>query len=404
MKYFKDLRHREFFIIAGSRYYNLFTEYVVLLATAWLLPPAVRGTYVMAVSVISLSSMIASLAFEQYGVTFSIKYSLFNAKAFFIGVMNCAVIVSFFTAIFTYTCIKNNILISLLVGLNVINITIYKQGIVIFQVEKAIKQYYKIFLIGRTVNLLTIIFAAYVFNSLVSILVAMVLSSGLNAALVCSRLPISSTNGFDFKIFRKYFLKAKWLYLTTIVTGLYGFVDLYIIYSKIGQSVLSVYNLAMQFNAAIAVLGQAYTVYVFSDQDRSSLLNILRSIDKVNVVIVVISLVVIGFIYTPFFEWIINSLFEKKYPQLYRIISMTVWVLPTSLISMFYAPLWISSGKYVLLLMISVTSLCVFSFIAIQFIDKGINGIIYAQYYLGSISLLINYGFYQYAKKKYKNC
>ena len=393
-------KKNQFLIIVFARYYNLFIEYLLLMVTALLMPASERGFFVMYISVIGFFSLVASLAYEQYGAAQKHKYAeKFDERNFFSIIVFFTLFVSAIASLFSIVWLSSSLLIGFLVGLNVAAINLGKQSIVNFQLSGYISKYFQMFILYKSIYFIAVAYATIQSSSIEVILAALLLPSVLFLLLIKCFDSERYISNVSLVKFSENFAHVRYLYFTAVITSLYSFVDLYIIYSNLNSALLSEYNLAIQLNMAIAVIGQAYNIHIFSDKNKQNIYTIIASMKKINLYIIGLSLLVISIVHTDFFLLLLDDIFGNKYAHLPELIRSTIWILPASLVSMFYAPIWISSGRYIALLVLSISGLLLFTLCALLLIHLGLQGIIYAQYLLAVFGLLANVGIYLRTKK-----
>jgi O-antigen/teichoic acid export membrane protein len=391
---------KQFAIIAFARYFNLLVEYLLLVSTAVLMSSSGRGEFVMHVSAVTFFSLIASLAYEQYGAAFVNKYpNEFDERNFFTIIVLYTGLIGVCAGFFAAYWLKATALTSLLVALNVVAMNLGKQSVVYFQTSNNISYYFKRFILYKSLYFSMVAYAAITTKPIESILffilipnVVLLFATGMFSEKRIAKEIRMSKFWSDFS-------RVKFLYATTIITACYSFVDLYIIYTKLDSVNLSTYNLAMQLNMAVAVIGQAYNVHIYSQRGRQDISVIFSNMLKINIFIIGLSAFCIGVVHLDLFSKVISFIFGSEYKKLSKIIQDTIWILPASLISMFYAPIWISSERYFILMIASVSGLLLFTFSALALVDKGIQGIIYAQYLTSIYIAIENVAFFIYAKK-----
>jgi O-antigen/teichoic acid export membrane protein len=395
---------KQFAIIAFARYYNLLVEYLLLVATAILMSSGGRGEFVMYVSVITFFSLIASLAYEQFGAAIANKYTdEFDERNFFTILVFFTLIVGICAVFFSFCWLKASVITSLLVGINVVAMNIGKQSIVFFQISNNVSHYFKIFILYKSLHFVMVAYAALTVKAIDVILFLVLVPNILFLFTIGFFSERWLVERINIPKFLSDFSRVKFLYLTALITACYSFVDLYIIYTKLDPSSLSAYNLAMQLNMAVAVIGQAYNINIYSLRGKQQDISvILSSMHKINLLIMGLSVFCIGFVHINYFSLVINFIFGSEYEQLPIIIQSTIWLLPASLVSMFYAPIWISSERYLIMMVASVCGLLLFTVSALVMVSKGIQGIIYAQYLTAFYSVLVNIAFYIYVKSRHQ--
>lgn len=394
--------NRQLVIIVFARYFNLLVEYLLLVATAVLMTPSGRGEYVMYMSVIAFFTLIAGLAYEQYGAAIQNKYTNeFDGRNFFSFLVFYTVLIGLFASFFVLIWLKGTVITSILIALNIIAMNVGRQSVVFFQVYDEAEYYFKRFILYKTLYCIAISYAVFAIKSIEIILLFILISNVIFLYLIRAH----SLNRYSKKInaskFISDFSRVKFLYITALITGCYSFVDLYIIFTKLDATNLSTYNLAIQLNMAVAVVGQAYNVHIYSKKGSHDMAFIFISMRKVNLFIVGISVLCIGITHLDIFAKMINLIFESEYKNLVTVIRSTIFLLPASLVSMFYAPIWISSERYFILMLASVGGLILFTFSALTMVHLGIEGIIYAQYFTSTYIILVNIAYLYYAKTIY---
>lgn len=394
--------HQQLAIIAIARYFNLLVEYLLLMATSVLMTPSDRGVFVMYISVIAFFSLIASLAYEQYGAAIKNKYADdFDDSNFFTFLVIYTVILGIFSGLFVAYWLKGTVIASILVALNVIATNLAKQNVVFFQVSNEVAHYFKRFILYKALYFSIVFYAIFTKKSIDIILLFLLISTVIFLYLI----EANSANRFAKKAsafkFLSDFSRIKFLYITAVITACYSFVDLYIIYTMLDATNLSTYNLAIQLNMAVAVIGQAYNVHLYSQQEKHDIAVIFLSMRKVNLFIVGLSILCIGVVHLDVFANIVNLIFGSEYKNLEQTIKSTIWILPASLVSMFYAPIWISSERYFILMLASVSALVLFTVSALAMVHIGLRGIIYAQYLTSIYVILVNIAYFIYAKSRY---
>jgi O-antigen/teichoic acid export membrane protein len=395
-----ELKRRQLLTITFARYYNLLIEYLLLMATALLMQPGERGTFVMYSSAFYFFSLLGSLSYEQYGAAEKYKYADgFNEKNFFTVLVLLSFVIGGCASIFAFIWLGGGAFVSVLTGLNVVAITMGKQSIVHFQISGDTSKYFSRFVLYKSLYFAAIAYPASQSSSIEIILLFALFSNILFLPLIGFFDSKRFVSIISTKIFFRDFFRVKYLYFTAIVTALYSFVDLYIVYTNLDAHILSEYNLAVQLNMAIAVVGQAYNIHIYSDKSSQTLSAIIFSMKKINLFIIGLSLLIISAVHHELFSILVNFVFGEEYSGLPLIIRSTIWTLPASLVAMFYAPLWISSGKYLALSIVSVIGLVLFTTCAMVLIDLGIQGVIYAQYVIAVYGLIMNCVIYLHAKK-----
>ena len=393
-------------IVLISKYFNLLAEYGAILITAVGLGASIRGDFVITITVISAFSIILSFSFEQYGAVIGREEnSSLDTKLFFHHIMWVSVFIASLSLLFTHYFIEFTIFTSLLIALSIITTVYCKQSIVEFQLDNKIIVYSVSLIFGRLIYVLSLLAVINFSDNLNHVISCYLIANIFQALCIYSYsslpkkfLPFSRKNIDNFiSILRQYSL----IHLITVMTSAYAFIDLLVIYKNIGSKELATYNLAIQFNAAVAVCGQAYNTFILSNDKSANLQKIILKTYSINFFILIISLLFIILIFTPHFSILVDYIFGDEYSNLIPTMKITILMLPFYLVSMFYAPLWIFSKHYKLLLIVSIMNLCIFTLLAFNLIHYGIKGIIIAKLACGLLGLVINMSFYRYLKKGY---
>lgn len=396
---------KSFFLIASSKYINVFVEYLVVILTSQFLPLEQRGDFIMITSTAIFIATVSGLSFDQYGAKEFYKNKNFNYLSYFKSILWVGVGLLLLALPICYYYLSFSLVAFSLMVLLTLGILTTKQIIVIYQVRDFINDYSKIIMINKLVLIFILFGVSYYSPTLYSFLIFYIFSFILTFFFLMTNPSARNilNSEFDSNNFLESFNQNKLIYFTTIVTSLFYYVNYLLIYKYIDKTSLSYYHIAIQYNLAFIVLAQSFNIYFLSNKSRVTVSYFFKSLPKIMLFIIIISLVNLVLVYSDFFPLLVSFIFSDKYLNSIDIFQKVILVLPSMLISMFFVSLWIVSNQYKRLFIMNIISLVLFFISAsllMNFYSNSIESIIYALYIANIYGIFANFNIVYYFKRK----
>lgn len=361
----------------------------------------------MITSTAILIATVAGLSFEQYGAKEFYKNKNFNYLFYFKAILVAGVGILLISFPICYYYLNFSLVDFLIMATLTLGIISTKQIIVIYQIKDSINYYSKIIIVNKLALILILFGVSYYSPNLYSFLILYVLSFIITFSFLMMNLNIinSLSSEFDFNNFSKSFNQNKLIYFTTIVTSLFYYINYLLIYKYIDKTSLSYYHIAIQYNLAFIVLAQSFNIYFLSNKSRVTISYFFKSLPKIMLFIVFVTLVNVAIVYSNFFPSLVSFIFSDKYVNGIDIFQKVIFILPSMLISMFFVSLWIVSNQYKKLFIMNIISLCLFiisAYLLINFYSNSIESIIYALYVANIYGIFANFNILYFFKRKTK--
>lgn len=396
---------KSFLLIVSSKYINVLVEYLVVVLTSQFLPLEQRGDFIMITSTAIFIATVAGLSFDQYGAKEFYKNKNFNYLFYFKAILGVGV--GLLLISFPICCyyLEFSLIDFLIMSILTLGIISTKQIIVIYQIRDFINDYSKIIMVNKLALIFLLFGVSYYSPTLYSFLILYVFSFIITFffLLINSNASNSLSGEFDFNNFSKSFNQNKLIYLTTIVTSLFYYVNYLLVYKYVDKESLSYYHIAIQYNLAFIVLAQSFNIYFLSNKSRVTISYFFKSLPKISLFIIIVTLANLVIVYSDFFPSLVSFIFSDKYVNSIDIFQKVILVLPSMLISMFFVSLWIVSNQYKRLFIMNIISLGLFfisAFLLINFYSNSIESIIYALYIANIYGLFANFNIVYFFKRK----